>query len=137
MPKIAIRLGAVALAAFLLTGCDGTGKAPGEAAGAKVLRNLLEAPGAGGARLVSVKKTEGREVKNGGGQAYEFLYEIEVAFPEGYEAKCASERERGVCAYLGLAADQTFRRNEMLKSEGTLHFVKTEKGWLGEDKNIY
>ena len=32
---------------------------------------------------------------------------------------------------------QTFQKNEILKSEGSLHFSKTEKGWAAEDKNDY
>jgi hypothetical protein len=124
------------VAALALSACDGAGRPPGDAVGTKVLRNLLETS-VTGAKLLSVKKTDGREVKNSGGAAYEFLYEIEVQFPEGYQAKCAYEKERGACAYLGLDADQSFQKNELLKSEGTLHFVKTEKGWLGEDKNTY
>ena len=38
---------------------------------------------------------------------------------------------------LGLAADQAFQKNEILRSEGSLHFSKSEKGWTGEDKNTY
>lgn len=131
-----VTFGLTVAVALALAACDGSGRAPGDAVGAKVLRNLLESSGTG-AKLVSVKKTDGREVKNGGGEAYEFLYEIEVQFPDGYQAKCAYEKERGACAYLGLDADQNFQKNELLKSEGTLHFVKTEKGWLAEDKNTY
>jgi len=64
-------------------------------------------------------------------------YESEIQFPDGYEAKCAEEKERGPCALLGIAADQTFQKNEILKSEGSLHFSKTGKGWAARTKNDY
>jgi hypothetical protein len=60
-----------------------------------------------------------------------------VQFPEAYEAVCADEKERGRCAYLGLAQDQSFKKGEVLKSEGTLHFVRSDKGWIGEDQSAY
>ena len=130
-----VRLALATIATIALASCGGD-RQPGDAAGAKVLRNLLD-KNAVAAKLVSFKKTNGREVTNAGGDAYEFWYEAELQFPEGYEAKCADEKERGTCAFLGLAANQTFSKNEVLKSEGTLHFVKTGNGWLAEDKNSY
>jgi hypothetical protein len=127
----------VALAAFgalTLAGCGD--QIPGDATGAKVLRNLLDKHGVG-AKLVSFKKTQGREVKRPDAQAYEFWYEAELQFPEDLDAKCQEEKERGKCAYLGLSSDQNFKKGEVLRSEGTLNFVKTEKGWVGEDSVAY
>ncbi|MGD9544241.1 MAG: hypothetical protein AB7F41_01620 [Methylocystis sp.] len=109
---------------------------PGDATGAKVLRNLLEKNGVD-AKLVSFKKVQGREVKRQDVDAYELMYEAEIQFPEGFEANCADERERGKCAYLGLGGDRTFAKAEVHTSEGTLHFVKSEKGWMAEDNNAY
>jgi hypothetical protein len=109
---------------------------PGDATGGKVLRNLLEGNGVAG-KLVSFKKVQGREMKRGDVDAFELMYEAEIQFPEGLDAKCADEKERGKCAYLGLDVDQSFAKNEVLTSEGTLHFLKTEKGWMGEDKKAY
>jgi hypothetical protein len=86
---------------------------------------------------VSFKTVQGREVKNAGGEAYELMFEAEVQFPQPFEAKCTEEKVRGKCAFLGLDADQDFKANEVHKSEGTLHFVKTEKGWLAEDNAAY
>ncbi|MGA8170151.1 MAG: hypothetical protein WB816_04865 [Methylocystis sp.] len=122
-------------AAVALASCGGTHE-PGDAAGAKVLRNLFEHAGVP-AHIVSFKKTQGREAHIGAQDVYEYWYESEIQFPEGYEAKCADEKDRGPCALLGIAADQTFQKNEILKSEGSLHFSKTEKGWAAEDKNNY
>jgi len=109
---------------------------PGDATGAKVLRNLLEKNGVD-AKLVSFKKVQGREAKRENIDAYELMYEAEIQFPEGFEANCADERERGKCAYLGLDNDRTFTKSEVHTSEGTLHFVKSEKGWMAEDNNAY
>ena len=79
-----------------------------------------------------------RAAKTPGGDVYEYWYESEIAFPEGYDAKCADEKERGPCNALGLASDRSFQKNEILKSEGTLHFSGTEKGgWTGEDGQTY
>lgn len=127
-------LGMVALSALALSACGD--RLPGEATSAKVLRNLLESNGVG-ANIVSFRKVQGREVKRGDVDAYEVMYSAEVQFPDGYEAKCADERERGKCAFLGLDADQNFAKNEVLRSEGTLHFLKNGKAWLAEDKNAY
>lgn len=134
MKKNGVRLSLVLASALALAACGD--HQPGDATGAKVLRNLLEKNGVA-AKLVSFKKVQGREVKNSGGEAYELMYEAEVQFPEGFDAKCADERERGVCAFLGLDADQNFKKSEILRSEGTLHFVRKEKSWLAEDKNAY
>ncbi|AZG75870.1 hypothetical protein [Methylocystis rosea] len=120
--------------ALTLSGCGD--HMPGDATGAKVLRNLLEKNRVD-AKLVSFKKVQGREVKRENVDAYELMYEAEILFPEGFEAKCADERERGTCAFLGLDNDRTFTKAEVHTSEGTLHFVKSEKGWMAEDSNAY
>lgn len=126
---------AVALAVpFALAACGE--RTPSDAAGAKVLRNLLDKNGVAG-KLVSFKKVQGREVKRPDVNAYELMYEAEIQFPEGFEAKCADEQVRGKCAFLGIDADQIFAKSEIHKSEGTLHFVKGDKGWLGEDNVAY
>jgi hypothetical protein len=121
-------------AAVALTGCGD--HMPGDATGAKVLRNILEKNGVD-AKIVSFKKVNAREVKRDKIEAFELLYEAEIQFPEGFEAKCREERERGKCAFLGLDEDRTFAKAEVHTSEGTLHFVKTEKGWVAEDNNAY
>ncbi len=127
----------VAGAALILAlgACGGT-REPNDAAGAKVLRNMFESA-AVPARIVSFKKTQGRAAHIGNDDVYEYWYESEIQFPDGYDAKCANEKERGACALMGLATDQSFQKNEILKSEGSLHFSKTDQGWLAEDKNAY
>lgn len=131
MMKITLALATV----FALAACSGS-REPGDAAGARVLRNLFERSGVP-AHIVSFKKTQGREAHIGAQDVYEYWYESEIQFPDGYEAKCADEKERGPCALLGIAADQTFQKNEILKSEGSLHFSKSAKGWAAEDKGNY
>ncbi len=121
-------------AAIALAGC--ADHQPGDATGAKVLRNILEKNGVD-AKIVSFKKVNAREVKRDKIQAFELMYEAEVQFPEGFEAKCHDERERGKCAFLGIDEDRTFAKSEVHTSEGTLHFLKTEKGWVAEDNNAY
>ncbi len=129
-------LGVVAGVSIALTLSACGDHMPGDGTGAKVLRNLLEKNGVD-AKLVSFKKVQGREVKRENVDAYELMYEAEILFPEGFEAKCADERERGTCAFLGLDNDRTFTKAEVHTSEGTLHFVKSEKGWMAEDSNAY
>jgi hypothetical protein len=129
-----LRLFAGLAAALALTGCGD--HMPGDATGAKVLRNILEKSGVD-AKIVSFKKVNAREVKRDKIEAFELLYEAEIQFPEGFEAKCHDERERGKCAFLGIDEDRTFAKSEVHTSEGTLHFVKTEKGWMAEDNNTY
>jgi hypothetical protein len=122
------------VAALTLGGCgDGP---PSEAIGAKVLRNLLDKHGVS-AKLVSFKKTQGRELKTPKTHAYEYWYEAQLQFPDDLDAKCNDEKERGICAYLGLSSDHSFKKGDVLSSEGTLNFIKTEKGWMGEDKVAY
>ncbi len=130
----AVSIAIAAVAGLMLAGCGSS--EPGDATGAKVLRNLLEQTGVG-AKLVSFKKTQGREVKTPSADAYEFWYEAELQFPDDLEAKCSDEKERGKCAYLGLSTDQSFKKGEVWKSEGTLNFVKSDKGWVGEDNKTY
>lgn len=124
-----------ALAAALTLAACGDHQ-PGDATGAKVLRNILEKNGVD-AKIVSFKKVNAREVKRDSINAFELMYQAEVQFPEGFEAKCREEKERGKCAFLGIDEDRTFAKSEVHTSEGTLHFVKTEKGWLAEDNNAY
>jgi hypothetical protein len=131
------RITKVAAASLILAlGACGEPKEPNDAVGAKVLRNMFERA-AVPARIVSFKKTQGRAAHVGNEDVYEYWYESEIQFPEGFEAKCANEKERGACTLLGLAADQSFQKNEILKSEGSLHFSRNDKGWAGEDKNTY
>jgi hypothetical protein len=122
------------VAAIALAGCGD--HQPGDATGAKVLRNILEKNGVD-AKIVSFKKVNAREVNRDKISAFELLYEAEIQFPEGFEAKCRDEKERGKCAFLGIDEDRTFAKSEVHTSEGTLHFVKTEKGWMAEDNNVY
>ena len=84
-------------------------------------------------------KARGLKVGNlGDTDVYEFQYEAELQFPDGYEAKCSDEKERGPCAALGLATDRTFQKNEIWRGEGMLHFSGTQKGgWVGEDGQTY
>jgi hypothetical protein len=128
-------LSLVVVAATCLSACSGG--EPGDAAGAKVLRNLLERSKVP-AKLVSFKKTNGRGARIGNTDVYEYQYEAELQFPDGYEAKCADEKERGPCAALGLASDRSFQKNEIWRGEGMLHFSGTGKGeWTGEDGQSY
>jgi len=121
-------------AALALAGCSD--HLPGDATGAKVLRNILEKNGVD-AKIVSFKKVNTREVKRDNMSAFELMYEAEVQFPEGFEAKCRDEKERGKCAFLGIDEDRTFAKSEVHTSEGTFHFVKSDKGWVAEDNNAY
>ena len=134
MNKITARLGLVVAACLGLAACGD--HLPGDATSAKVLRNILEKNGVD-AKIVSFKKVQGREVKRENIDAYEVMYEAEIQFPEGFEAKCREERERGKCAFLGIDEDRTFAKSEVHTSEGTLHFIKTDKGWVAEDNNAY
>lgn len=129
-----LRLFLAFAAAIALAGC--ADHQPGDATGAKVLRNILQKSGVD-AKIVSFKKVNAREVKRDNIEAFELMYEAEVQFPEGFEAKCRDERERGKCAFLGIDEDRTFAKSEVHTSEGTLHFVKTDKGWMAEDNNAY
>ncbi|HMK89888.1 MAG TPA: hypothetical protein VK446_09695 [Methylocystis sp.] len=129
-----VKLAAAAAALAALAGC-GSGE-PNDAAGLSVLRNMLvqaQVP----ANVVSFRKTMGRAANTRDGDVYEYWYESDVQFPEGYEAKCAEEKERGACALLGVVADRTFKKNETVHSEGSLFFAKSDKGWVGEDKKAY
>ncbi len=134
--KARFALSLVVAAAACLSACNGNGE-PGDAMGAKVLRNVLESAKVP-AKLVSFKKTSGRAAHIGNADVYEYQYQAELQFPDGYEAKCADEKERGPCAALGLATDRTFQKNEVWTGEGMLHFTGTQKGgWVGEDGQTY
>lgn len=134
MHKKIARFGFALAASLALAACGE--HLPGDATGAKVLRNILEKNGVD-AKIVSFKKVQGREVKRENIDAYEVMYEAEIQFPEGFEAKCKEERERGKCAFLGIDEDRTFAKSEVHTSEGTLHFIKSDKGWMAEDNNAY
>ena len=134
MHKLKVKVALAAAALTLLAGCGAS--EPNDAAGLKVLRTIFERAHVP-ANIISFKKTMGRAATTRDGDVYEYWYESEVQFPEGFEAKCADEKERGACALLGVVSDQSFKKNEILRSEGSLHFAKSEKGWVGEDNNTY
>jgi hypothetical protein len=134
MNQLKVRVALVA-ALVSLSGCGQS--EPNDAAGLNVLRTMFERAHVP-AKILSFKKTMGRAAKTPGGDVYEYWYESDIQFPEGFEARCAEEKERGgACSLLGVVSDQTFRKNEVLRSEGSLHFAKSEKGWVGEDNNTY
>jgi hypothetical protein len=130
------KIALAALAAAFLAGCSSGNSEPNDAIGAKVLRNMFAHANVP-ANIVSFKKTMGRAAKVGSKEVYEYWYESEVQFPKGYDAKCAEEKERGACALLGILHDQSFKDNETVRSEGSLQFIKSEKGWTGEDGAAY
>ena len=70
MIKITLALAAV----FALAACGGS-REPGDAAGARVLRNLFQRSGVP-ANIVSFKKTQGREAHIGTQNVYEYWYEF-------------------------------------------------------------
>lgn len=130
-----LRLFAGLAAVIALAGCGDV--TPGEATGAKVLGNLLEKAGVKG-EVASFKKTSGRYIARGEVEAYELLYQADIKFPNGLDEKCVDPHERGKCAFLGLDEDRKFAKSDsLITSEGALHFIKTEKGWVGEDNNAY
>lgn len=135
MDMRSLLLAVAAAATIALGGCGGV-REPNDAIGAKVLRNLLSKQGVG-AKLVSFTTLQGRGVKTPGAEAYELWYAAEFQFPEDFQAHCVNEEKRGRCTYLGLIDDQSFKKGDMLKSEGTLHFVLSDKGWVGEDQIAY
>ncbi|HYA81382.1 MAG TPA: hypothetical protein VED87_10665 [Methylocystis sp.] len=133
MNQLKVRVALVA-AVVSLSGCGPS--EPNDAAGLNVLRTMFERAHVP-VKILSFKKTMGRSAKTPSGDVYEYWYESDVQFPQGFEAKCADEKERGACALLGVVSDQTFGKNEVVRSEGSLHFAKSEKGWVGEDDNTY
>jgi len=135
--KTILNATAAALLALSLAACSPSNMPPGDATGGVVLRNLLAGSGIPGSKILSFKKVDGRELKNDKIDAYELMYDAEVQFTEGFDAKCADEKQRGKCAFLGINDDRAFAKNEILRSEGTLHFVKSEKGWVAEDSKAY
>jgi hypothetical protein len=135
MIKRGLLLAVATAAAIGLAGCTGD-REPSEAAGAKVLRNLLSKEGLA-VKVTSFKTLKARGVKTQGAEAFEIWYAAEFEFPEPFEASCVNEVKRGRCTYLGLIDDKSFKKGEMHASEGTLHFVRSDKGWVGEDQNVY
>ncbi len=107
-----------------LTGC-GSG-AVSENAARTAYEKSIHAIANGKVKLISFLKINGRKGESAGRKYYEVEYEAELEFLENYQP--AMGLMDGMLKY---------KKGDVKKIRGWLHFEETEKGWRGEDGNVY
>lgn len=134
---LAIVLACLAIAS--LAACSKS--SPNESDARSVYVNLLKQQlGAVPYVLVSFKKTNGvaREVM--GSQTYAVEYQAVVEYPAGVRPECVSRNGSFPGWRCSIAASQGLRPKSVGEREvmaGELIFEKTERGWKGQDGNLY
>lgn len=124
----------------MLVGCSGK---PSEGMGQKALDHQIQTQSKGQIKLMSFHKTNG----TGDDKVYAVEYEAEIEFqtdgywthggamvPFGFAAQI-SPYDRMMAA--GMGAITEVHKGQRQTINGALQFVKTEKGWQGEDGQIY
>jgi hypothetical protein len=144
MKKLAFRAWALALAC-VLAGCSG---APSESSGRQLLEKRVTDQSGSKIVLVGFKKTNGML----DGNLYQMEFEAEVEFPSGGSWQRGSALDSSVSfgfspqpvpgsdlAQLmgGAMGAVNVREGEHQTVKGVLRFQKTERGWLGEDGQVY
>ncbi len=127
-------LGVLGLA--LLGAC--THGTPSEGDGKKVFENLLEH--GRGAKVASFKKVNGQQVEQFGVKAYSLDFEAMVEYPKGFHPECINAHGmQGLACmrYLSGPDDRFLKEGAKQKIAGSINFMQTEKGWKGEDGNVY
>ena len=135
------------LAIILFTGCSG-GK-PSEGAGKTMLGKHIQDESKGNIKLVNFKKTNGQ----GDEHSYQMEYEAEIEFLAngswlsnsgiaGSTAFVFSSQQYnnngGISQLLGeINGANSVQQGQRKKVKGVLQFQKTEKGWRGQDGQIY
>lgn len=138
------RLIFIAVSAFTLAACSST---PSSSNAESVLRNNLDKQTQGIAKLVDFKKINAVESEVMGTKIYAVEFEATIEFLEDCywrqrnpimdlpQSGIVVEREGGMFSQMfGMKKATTGQRETIT---GTLRFQKTEKGWKGEDGNIY
>lgn len=121
---------------LFLAGCSGP---PSEGVGKQIVEKQIQDQSKGLIKLLSFRKTN----STGNDAAYQVEYEVEIEFadtvlvyqdPGIYEGPFYAERGTLTASKFMF---QQRTKGEKVKQTGTLGFVKTEKGWRGQDGNVY
>ena len=117
------------LAVVLLAGCSSR---PSESTGRAVLQNAIATESKGMIKLVSFRKTNG----TGGGTYYHMEYEAQIEFSATgtwYPLYLFTVGQVEPPPPLGHNVSAGHRETV----QGSLSFEKTERGWRGQDGNVY
>jgi len=133
MNKPMIKIAAAIMTTLLLTACGGD-REPTTPSAPKCCETCSNAPAFGQDRIL--QKTQGRAAHIGDSDVYDIGTNPKIQFPEGYEAKCAYEKERGACALLGLAADQAFQKERNPQKRGVAAFSKSERAGRAKTRHL-
>lgn len=140
MKRIMLPISSAMLFAFLITGCSTT---PSPADGQKVLAGKIEQQSKGVIKLLSFAKTNAQQAEIMGVKVYTMEYQAEIEFTSncywggpfgGFEVLTGKPGPFNFFMYQGKSQATAGQRENI---SGQLHFEKTEKGWRGEDGQIY
>ena len=90
--------------------------------------------------LVSFEKTNGMSREVFGAKVYIIEYRATVEYPEGLRPECVSHNgsfSGWSCSLAQSQGTQPKSIGERETTTGELAFEQTEKGWKGQDGNIY
>jgi len=139
--KSAVKYIALALPLLLLTACSST---PSASDAESVLRHKISKQSEGLIELVKFTKKNSQDAEVMGVKLHSIEFEAEIRFLEkcywGSPLEQSFEVQRGepgpfnMWMYMGKRKAEKGQRETIT---GTLRFEKTEKGWRGEDGEIY
>lgn len=133
----------VLAAVLVLPGCSGP---PSEDVGRQVLSQRIARESNGKISLLRFTKTNA----TGNDNFYQLEYEAEIEFLEtgiwtagknsspAFEFSTGQMAQGSVMAFMGnVTGASNVQQGQHTSVKGTLSFAKTERGWKGEDGNLY
>jgi sulfatase maturation enzyme AslB (radical SAM superfamily) len=126
----------IVMSMCLLMGC---GK-PSATDAQKIVNNLIQKQSHGFIKLINIKKTNAQEGEMMGVKLYSLEYEAVIQFIDNcYWAENTFTAQKNNPGPWGGFMTKWFRasRGQQTVVHGKLNFEKMEKGWRGEDGQIY
>ena len=109
---------------------------PSEADARIVFQNQLgKAFKDGIVRIIYFRKVNGQSRELMGVKFYNFEYEAEIEYPNGFNMECKSKK--GEFTGWSCFMKEVHDKGEKVKRNSEITFERTEKGWKGPDNNIY
>jgi hypothetical protein len=139
--------GILLLLAAIFLSSSGCSRTPSEGTGHKMLERQIQNQSNGKIKLVSFRKTNGME----DGNFYQLEYEAQIQFlaagawnrgnamdPPAFEFSNEQLGSGATAQLLGaVVGANNVRQGDHATVKGAFRFQRTEKGWLGQDGQLY
>jgi hypothetical protein len=128
---------AVVVLPVAIAACSGS-SVPTEANARTVFENQLgKVLKDGTVRIIYFRKVNGQSGDKAGIRFYILDYKAEIEYPNGQNTQCFTKSAGWECAQMNVFHVKAHQKGEKIKRHGEITFEKTEKGWMGQDGNIY